>query len=61
MIRCCGDCMFFQKSDGELGECRRYAPRPVNLRQDIDTADDVFFVWPATNEDDWCGEYLDKK
>ena len=47
--RSCGDCRFWCEDDsGDLGVCRRHAPR-VGDKQYI--AD-----WPKTIRTDWCGE-----
>lgn len=54
----CKDCIFWDITHaGTLtkareGRCRRHAPTPMseNLEQEAGT------IWPATFDDDWCGE-----
>ena len=54
----CKDCVFWDIThDGNSmrsreGRCRRHAPTP----QSDDITQDFGTVWPATFEDDWCGE-----
>jgi len=54
----CKDCVFWDVTQegstmrSREGRCRRHAPTPQadDIKQDFGT------VWPATFEDDWCGE-----
>lgn len=54
----CKDCIFWDITHaGSLtkareGRCRRHAPTPMpeSTEQDSGT------IWPATFDDDWCGE-----
>ncbi len=54
----CKDCVFWDVTQqgtttrSREGRCRRHAPTPEadDITQDFGT------VWPATFEDDWCGE-----
>ena len=39
-----------------LGECHRYAPRPVVVTEEALTAANI--VWPMTQADDGCGEWF---
>ena len=54
----CKDCAYWdeigQGSTTKMreGRCRRHAPHP----QQSDIVDGDGTVWPATFEDDWCGE-----
>ncbi len=54
----CKDCVFWDVTqEGTTtrtreGRCRRHAPTP----QDDDLEKDYGTIWPATFEDDWCGE-----
>ena len=34
-------------------QCRRHAPRP-SANENIET------FWPAVNDDDWCGEWVQR-
>lgn len=45
----CGDCYFFDVTDGQAGgACRRYPPRMVTPASPS---------WARVREEDWCGEY----
>ena len=54
----CKDCLFWDVTQAGTttklreGRCRRHAPTP----QADDVTVDFGTVWPATFEDDWCGE-----
>ena len=50
----CKTCHFWQRIEGETsGECR--CDRPAVL---IDaTEDQVFAIWPQTEEGEWCGRH----
>lgn len=39
-----------------LGECHRYAPRPVVVT--TETLAEACVVWPVTQGDDACGEWF---
>jgi hypothetical protein len=43
-------------SSETLGECHRYAPRPVVA--DRDTFNNATTVWPVTRADNVCGEWF---
>ena len=49
----CVNCMFFVLIGNEIGECRRYAPRPQNTSP-IGVSRSH---WPIVEEDDFCGEF----
>ena len=54
----CKDCIFWDithagtTTRAREGRCRRHAPAP----QADDVNQDYGTVWPATFDDDWCGE-----
>jgi hypothetical protein len=39
-----------------LGECHRYAPRPVVVTEEA--LSEATVVWPVTQADDGCGEWF---
>lgn len=49
----CSACAFFLAYENDVGECRRYAPRPIVT---IDP-DAQAIVWPGVMGCDWCGEW----
>jgi len=56
----CRTCAFFQPGDtdadpDEIGECRRYAPRPFQHQRQYN-----FPSWPLVLPCEWCGEYARK-
>lgn len=76
---CCAKCAFFMHRDeddlaNQVGECHRYAPRPVEYRgpsedeKDQINAADVatdqaawFWRWPIVGEDTFCGEWRQRQ
>ncbi len=58
VIAYCKDCIFWDlihagtTTRSRKGRCRRHAPTP---RAD-EISRDIGTVWPATFDDDWCGE-----
>lgn len=54
----CKDCIFWDVTHaGSItkareGRCRRHAPTPMS--EDLDQ--EAGTIWPATFDDDWCGE-----
>ena len=46
----CKDCFHWEKTDklANKGECHRYPPKPLESGG---------FLWPITDDLDWCGEY----
>jgi hypothetical protein len=58
----CALCQFWHEMVGdETGQCRRYAPRPAMFAALPNTGGEgeVEAVWPQTNAEDWCGEFVD--
>jgi hypothetical protein len=54
----CGTCPYWTDEDGEVGACRRYAPRPkVDNLEISDVGEDAVFAF--MNHDQWCGEHPD--
>lgn len=51
--RTCDVCKYWQREGDHFGECRRNAPTPQNK----DLREPIGAWWPATNDDDWCGEF----
>ena len=48
----CQHCRYWDGSPGQtLGQCRKYAPVPVNELSRARHAS-----WPSTRPTDWCGE-----
>lgn len=53
--RKCPSCRFWDKSDegrGDMGSCRRYAPRPTPGNDSV--------YWAMTYDTDWCGEWAQR-
>ena len=54
----CKDCIFgilpikARSPNREKGRCRRHAPTPMSESIDQEAGT----IWPATFDDDWCGE-----
>ncbi|WP_367874544.1 hypothetical protein [Luteolibacter sp. Populi] len=55
ITKACEECTFWNRLDGEHGECRRHAPQTVSFQVD----DEVRFesMFPATDAEDWCGDF----
>lgn len=61
----CVKCMYFEKTDANYGECRRYAPHPnpssfvpkINAVGTIKT--DIH--WPKVYDSNWCGQFAGRK
>ena len=52
----CRSCRFWTGKDYTAGECRRFPPIESSIfHGEIMSAAQP--VWPATNADDWCGEW----
>lgn len=49
----CASCRFWAE---EAHLCRRHAPMPV-LGELQRGSDELHAHWPATDDEDWCGEY----
>ena len=64
MVGCCGHCVFWSESDGEIGQCKRHAPLPIShiwTEEEIAKFDSRYIVdafWPDTSCDNWCGEFV---
>ncbi len=61
----CKDCKWWDYIDSEnvdntggFGECKRNAPLPYHIP---DSNVGISVKWPVTDDDDWCGEFEDKK
>lgn len=55
----CDKCLYWAPKDEKWGSCRRYAPRAaIDVSPDRPHADAV--VWPTTEMDCWCGEFVGK-
>jgi len=59
----CKNCKFWNETggtdEGLVGECRRNSPSPKTLDGPAD-AKMRFAAWPATPQDQWCGDYEDR-
>ena len=56
----CETCRFYSRINPDIGQCRRYAPRP----DCFDVDDDGETIWPDFPEmcwDDWCGEWQQRQ
>ena len=60
----CGECRYYQSTDGKSGRCRRYPPRVTVLTKQVvhkSGSDDYIMVarteWPVVGPDDGCGEF----
>lgn len=51
----CVKCKFFHAyEENDLGECRRYAPKPFSYKENVSEVD---FAWPIVHPGQWCGEF----
>ncbi len=48
----CKNCRFYNELYEELGECRRYAPRPFSS--------ELRWEWPQVSPTSWCGEFEER-
>ena len=63
----CSNCRFFDpfgtEIHGEIGICRRYAPRPslpiwvLNAESDVQGPGHAEWHLPHVGDEDWCGEH----
>jgi hypothetical protein len=57
---CCGNCGCWHKSFG-VGLCRRYPPTEHAFKigddHGHDTETRMYYSFPSTAEDNWCGEW----
>ena len=53
----CAICKYWLplEENGFQGQCRCHAPRP-----EVTDSVHVLAVWPVTNAQDWCGEFVAK-
>ena len=58
MNQLCKNCIFFSPDEdgGDIGECRRHAPKPKSYAPDSDIVT-LNAVWPDVCSSDWCGEW----
>lgn len=56
----CESCRFFLKWPKPGGECRRNAPKAVELHADIEDIEHIAY-WPGVDCADWCGEWEAKQ
>ncbi len=64
----CQSCRFWQSDAGEMGDCRRHAPRPAlekslpALPPEVEAEEEFSqeAVWPVTFASDWCGEFRER-
>jgi len=52
----CKTCCYWKDLVKPGGECRRNAPQSVTLQAAVDYTPQIAY-WPATHEEDWCGEW----
>lgn len=58
----CKECRFWDvmhdriSTKAQEGRCRRHAPHPEAPLDSSAMGFDLGAVWPATFDDDWCGE-----
>jgi hypothetical protein len=52
----CKTCKFWDETNGSLGACHRYAPRPI-IKEGTENRISVFPLWPKTKAQQWCGEW----
>ena len=61
----CIRCMYYEKTDANYGECRRYAPHP-NAATFVPKVDAVGSIkvdvhWPKVYDTNWCGQFAGRK
>jgi hypothetical protein len=59
----CGKCLYWEQHENvaAMGECRRYPPQVVMVREGNDTQHTASSEWPLTLSAAWCGEWIDQK
>jgi hypothetical protein len=60
MTNDCQTCRFYEPQvddDGETGQCRRYAPKPLVSRGVDGFTEQAEAYWPIVLCDEWCGEW----
>jgi len=55
----CESCTYWKATSSKEGECRRHAPQTIAFTVDSDVKFESRF--PATQAQDWCGDYSAKK
>ena len=59
----CGKCLYWEQNENvaTMGECRRYPPQVVMVREAGDAQNTASSEWPLTLSAAWCGEWIDQK
>lgn len=62
----CVDCKFWKAKEGGalddgVGECRRYAAKPLVALDDAELPRSPFVAWPLTLDDQFCGEFVSRR
>jgi hypothetical protein len=59
----CGKCLYWEQNENvaTMGECRRYPPQVVMVRDGDDGQNTASSEWPLTLSAAWCGEWIDQK
>ena len=59
----CGKCLYWEQNENvaTMGECRRYPPQVVMVREAGDAQNTASSEWPLTLAAAWCGEWIDQK
>lgn len=64
MANTCKICKYFKllntKTNEGIGECKRHAPSPYQLKLEDSDDDMVATVWPVLAAEEWCGEFQRK-
>ena len=53
--KACAQCIHWNETESEAGECRRHAPQMIAFEVDEDVRVESHF--PVTAADDWCGDF----
>lgn len=64
MIRCCGNCEFWQvygEGENHSGDCRRNPPMPYAESDDDGDTETIQSYFPPTEWEEWCGEFKARK
>lgn len=54
----CGNCYFWDYTQGNFGFCRARSPQPTVCKGD--GKDSFLLVWPQTGLDDWCADFQER-
>lgn len=57
----CNYCVYFKREDDFFGRCRRFPPKVVVETWDYGKDSQLTDVFPAVNNDEWCGEWKPKE